>query len=109
MQIIINLLSNAREALKESNNAPKTITVGLKKKGDNRILVEVADNGIGIPKENRNKVFELGFTTKKKRTWLWPAHRCHTCYGDGGKTRFLQRRPGERGCVYLGASASVKV
>jgi PAS domain S-box-containing protein len=66
MQVIINLLRNAREALKESNNVPKTITVGLKKKGDNRILVEVADNGIGIPKENRNKVFELGFTTKKK-------------------------------------------
>lgn len=66
MQIIINLLSNARNALKVSNNAPKTITVGLKKKEDNRILVEVVDNGIGIPKENINKVFELGFTTKKK-------------------------------------------
>jgi PAS domain S-box-containing protein len=66
MQIIINLLSNARNALKVSNNARKTITVGLKKKGDNRILVEVVDNGIGIPKENINKIFELGFTTKKK-------------------------------------------
>jgi PAS domain S-box-containing protein len=66
MQIIINLLSNARNALKVSNNAPKTITVGLKKKGDNRFLIEVVDNGIGIFKENINKVFELGFTTKKK-------------------------------------------
>jgi signal transduction histidine kinase len=66
MQIIINLLSNAKDALKESNNTPKTIKVGLKNKGDNRILVEVADNGIGIPKENINKVFELGFTTRKK-------------------------------------------
>jgi signal transduction histidine kinase len=66
MQIIINLLSNAREALTESNHTPKTITVGLKKKGDDRILVEVADNGIGIPKENINKVFELGFTTQEE-------------------------------------------
>jgi len=66
MQIIINLLSNARDALREGNNTPKTITVGLKNKGDNRILVEVADNGIGIPEENIRKVFELGFTTKKR-------------------------------------------
>jgi signal transduction histidine kinase len=66
MQIIINLLGNARDALKESNNTPKTITVELKKKGDNRIFIEVTDNGPGISRENINKVFELGFTTKEK-------------------------------------------
>ena len=64
LQIFFNLLSNARYALKISQNQPKILEVRLKKKGDNRFLVEVADNGIGIEKENLNKIFSLGFTTR---------------------------------------------
>ncbi|UCH95788.1 MAG: HAMP domain-containing protein [Candidatus Aminicenantes bacterium] len=66
LQIIINLLSNARQAVKESDNNPKIITVRLKRTGADRVSVEVADNGIGIPGENLGKIFYLGFTTRKE-------------------------------------------
>jgi signal transduction histidine kinase len=65
MQIVINLLSNARYAVRDRDNTSKIITVRLKKKGDDRFLVEIADNGIGIPGENLDKIFNLGFTTRK--------------------------------------------
>jgi C4-dicarboxylate-specific signal transduction histidine kinase len=65
LQIVINLLSNASYAVKDSDNTSKIITVRLKKKGDDRFLVEIADNGIGIRGENLDKIFSLGFTTRK--------------------------------------------
>ena len=39
------------------------IRVGLASSG--RVKIVVSDNGIGIPLENLNKVFNHGFTTKK--------------------------------------------
>ncbi|HLP48714.1 MAG TPA: ATP-binding protein, partial [Candidatus Kapabacteria bacterium] len=65
LQIFINLLSNARYALKVSRNEPKILEVRLKKKEDKSFIVEVSDNGIGIAKENLDKIFNLGFTTRK--------------------------------------------
>lgn len=66
LQIVINLLSNARYAVRESgDNTSRIITVRLKKKGDDRFLVEVVDNGIGIPGKDLEKIFNLGFTTRR--------------------------------------------
>jgi signal transduction histidine kinase len=32
---------------------------------DGRVRISVADNGVGIPAENLNRIFNHGFTTKK--------------------------------------------
>ena len=32
---------------------------------DKRLIVKIKDNGIGIPLEKQNKIFNVGFTTKK--------------------------------------------
>ncbi|MGE5342009.1 MAG: ATP-binding protein [Candidatus Omnitrophota bacterium] len=65
MQIIINLISNARHALKASPAEPKILEIRLRHKEDGKFLTEVMDNGIGIEKENLDKIFNLGFTTRK--------------------------------------------
>jgi signal transduction histidine kinase len=67
LQILLNLLSNARHALVESGTGDKrlTIRVGLGAGGE-QLRVEVADNGVGIAEENLTRVFSQGFTTKKK-------------------------------------------
>lgn len=59
-QIIFNLIINACQALKE----PGVITVRTDKKGEFGVL-EIEDNGPGIPEEIQAKVFEPFFTTKK--------------------------------------------
>lgn len=63
-QIIINLILNARDAvLSDINEAPK-ITLRTFSKNDS-VILQVIDNGIGIPQENLPRLFSYGFTTKK--------------------------------------------
>ncbi len=66
LQILLNLLSNARHAVVEKNVPDKrlTIRVGMGA-GGWRLCIEVADNGVGIAPENLTRVFSQGFTTKK--------------------------------------------
>lgn len=65
MQILMNLLSNARHAVKHGDGE-KHISVALKKKGEDRVTITVSDNGQGIPPENMTKIFVHGFTTKRE-------------------------------------------
>jgi PAS domain S-box-containing protein len=65
IQILVNLLSNAKYAC--DGNAPnnRVIRVCLSPAGDDRIRMEVIDNGKGIAAENLTRVFSYGFTTRK--------------------------------------------
>ena len=64
MQILINLISNAQQALVQSNSNPKTIRIELMRIPDNRIRIEVSDNGAGIDPGNLTRIFQHGFTTR---------------------------------------------
>ena len=64
MQIMINLVRNAKYACDDSGTENKQITVRLSHAGG-RITIAVADNGVGIPPENLNRIFNHGFTTRK--------------------------------------------
>jgi len=64
LQILVNLVSNARSACEQSCRVDKQITVRVAN-SDGRIRVQVIDNGVGIPPENLNRIFNHGFTTKK--------------------------------------------
>lgn len=59
-QVLINIIKNAAEA---SGENPCKIEIDIKEK-DTNYLVEVHDNGPGIPAEMIDKVFEAYFTTK---------------------------------------------
>lgn len=60
--VIENLLKNALDAMK---SAKGTIDIHSAVKGK-EIYIDVSDSGKGIPKANFKKVFEPGFTTKKR-------------------------------------------
>ena len=64
LQILINLLRNAKYACEHSARTDKQITVRVMVEGD-RAKITVIDNGDGIAAENLTRIFSFGFTTKK--------------------------------------------
>jgi signal transduction histidine kinase len=64
LQILVNLLSNARHAVRESGSAHPRIQIRSSRDASG-IKLEVHDNGVGITRENLSKVFNHGFTTKR--------------------------------------------
>jgi signal transduction histidine kinase len=63
MQIVINLVKNAKEAMHSQNDGAKSMTLITRVDGD-RLLFEVIDTGMGIAPEHLSKMFSHGFTTK---------------------------------------------
>lgn len=65
LQILINLLRNARYALSKSPQEHKRLTLRLCRAGAERVALEVCDNGVGIAPENLTRIFSHGFTTRR--------------------------------------------
>lgn len=61
-RIIDNLVSNALNALEDK---PGKLDISVKRQ-ESEVVLEVADTGVGIKKENLNKIFEPLFTTRRK-------------------------------------------
>jgi len=64
LQVLVNLISNAKHAVKESPREDKRVTLRIKRSDGQRVAVEVVDNGVGISPEHLERIFEYGFTTK---------------------------------------------
>jgi len=65
LQIVLNLLSNARHALLDHPRADKRLTVRITSAPEERVRIQVTDNGKGISPEHLARIFTQGFTTKK--------------------------------------------
>jgi PAS domain S-box-containing protein len=65
IQILANLVRNARQALEDSPTPEKTLTVTIEPDASGRVRVAVADNGAGIAPENLARIFAHGFTTRQ--------------------------------------------
>jgi signal transduction histidine kinase len=65
LQILINLIRNAKYALDDIERVDKKITISISAPNDRFVHIVVSDNGIGIPPENLTRIFAHGFTTRK--------------------------------------------
>ena len=67
-QVVLNLISNARDAMSESDpgelRALRVHTFATPLDGAPAVAIEVTDTGPGIPEEVREKMFEPFFSTK---------------------------------------------
>ncbi|MGI9414227.1 MAG: hybrid sensor histidine kinase/response regulator [Hyphomicrobiales bacterium] len=95
LQVFNNLIVNAEHALQDVAE-PRRLTVAtsyLPK--DDQVVVEVRDNGPGIPEEIRSRIFEPLYTTKKigSGTGLGLA-LCHRIVTSHGGTLELESAPG---------------
>ncbi|OUL19625.1 ATPase [Nostoc sp. RF31YmG] len=69
-QVLMNVLSNAIDALEQSVMVEKTlenpqIQICTEVIDENSILIRIADNGCGIPESLRSRIFDPFFTTKE--------------------------------------------
>lgn len=64
LQIIVNLVRNAKQACDNPGRAEKRLTLRVTN-GNDRVRIAVSDNGVGILPENLARIFGHGFTTKK--------------------------------------------
>ncbi|GEM_PF-4180332 len=65
-KIIRNLIQNAVDSLIVCNNMDKQLIISCDADNDENIIIQVIDNGLGIPPEDINKIFNFGFTTKNE-------------------------------------------
>jgi signal transduction histidine kinase len=111
-QVILNLVENSRDAIGMRTNGKITVTTKLGEAGDRAVLV-VEDNGPGVPRDVKDKVFTPYFTTKhaKGGTGLGLAivHRIVSDHGgrivltdvQGGGARFTIELPLRNGTALL--------
>jgi PAS domain S-box-containing protein len=64
IQILVNLIRNAKFACEESRATDRRMTIGIAHDPAS-VRISVKDNGIGIPQENLTLIFNHGFTTRK--------------------------------------------
>jgi signal transduction histidine kinase len=95
-QVVSNLVVNALDACEENWHASSTVSVNLELTFEG-LRLEVADNGVGIPKEMQEKIFEPLFTTKEigKGTGLGLAIIQDIVYGDFDGRIELESEPSQ--------------
>jgi two-component system nitrogen regulation sensor histidine kinase NtrY len=101
-QALTNIIKNATEAIAAvpaDERGRGRIRVTAAREGDD-IVIDVFDNGIGLPKENRNRLLEPYVTTREKGTGLGLAIVGRILEEHGGRIELRDasdRYPGERG------------
>jgi signal transduction histidine kinase len=98
-QVFLNLLINAAQAIPEGHSDQNEIRLRTWSAGD-RVLVEVSDTGVGIPREVLPRVFEPFFTTKPFETGTGLGLSiCHRIVTEHGGEITVDSRPG-RGTTF---------
>ena len=94
-QVFLNLLLNALQALPEGRGEQNEIRVVVRSPTPDRVVVEIHDNGVGIPADVRARIFEPFFTTKPigVGTGLGLAI-CHGIVTSFGGTLSVESEPG---------------
>lgn len=92
--VFLNVLLNAAQAI----DGEGTIRIDVRRDGGERVLVAIADSGRGVAAEDRERVFEPFFTTRKRAAGLGLAVSRQIVDRHGGRIA-LEGNPDGRGSV----------
>jgi signal transduction histidine kinase len=96
----VNLIGNSVYAVLAGDNPKKTITISTRTLTDEYVQIEVIDNGAGIPHDIARRIFEYGFTTKKKGHGFGLHSSANAAKEMGGKLTSYSRGVG-KGATFI--------
>lgn len=97
LQILINLISNAKNACKLQPLNERSIVariMSVEVDGKQKVRFQIADNGVGIKPENLTKIFANGFTTRKEGHGFGLHSSANTAREMGGTLNAASDGPG---------------
>lgn len=110
-EVFVNLLINACDALVTGGTITVTEETGLMDPMGEVVVIRIADNGPGIPKDIMDKIFDPFFSTKEEGSGLGLAIArrvveehggwLHVRSGEEGGTVFVIALPGNRRTTWL--------
>src|SRR5262245_23299869 len=97
-QVILNLITNAIEAMRASQQEPRSLRIETKHGDSDSLLISVEDSGTGIDAKDRDRIFEPFYTTKPRGMGLGLSICRSIIEAHGGR---LWAAPGQlRGTVF---------
>ncbi len=66
LMILVNLIKNAGGAMVNMSDRPPLVTLHTELTPEQKLIIQVIDNGEGIAEENLTRIFAHGFTTRKE-------------------------------------------
>ena len=91
-QVLLNLLQNAEHAVENCISAKVKINAFFNKRG--HVVIEVSDNGKGIPDEIGNKIFVPFYTTKQQGSGVGLALTRQIMLAHGGAIKYENKETG---------------
>ena len=95
LQILVNLISNAIQAVKPIPTESRVVTLSTELDDQSTIAFRVTDHGIGISQENLTRIFQHGFTTRHDGHGFGLHSGANTAKQLGGKLRAESAGPGQ--------------
>lgn len=100
LQILVNLFSNARDALQASATDHRRVLVKLSRHGDH-VRLTVEDSGIGMSDEVQSQLWRFGFTTKKQGHGFGLHNSANAAHEIGATLTAQSDGPGLGSCFTL--------
>ena len=100
LQILVNLITNALQALNDSDRPDKRLIAHISETPDAMVRLAIEDNGVGIAPEHAARLFQHGFTTRPNGHGFGLHNSALTAQELGGALRFESRGPGQ-GAIFI--------